>query len=126
MNRKILSLILFVIIATFTLNPIFSSQIAKTKPIIPLNNDQYHFNNMSVNQKKIKLGIYHIKEDGSANFTIKELSLFDYESLVHEITQMISQTKTSDKPFEIVLEKLKGIKHKSKRHKQLSLHKRNF
>ena len=85
-------LIIISIIIMIIVSPIYNSSL---------------INNNNIDNNKINLAIYHSKEDGDNIFTIKQLDINKYESIIYEITKEISQSNTVNKPFNNVLNILK-------------------
>jgi hypothetical protein len=107
MKRNILIWFIFLIIMISSISPILSTAMLKTDNPLPSNNNVIFFDKKTVNKNTIKLAIYHSKQDGSLNFTIKEIPMAEYQALRNNITKKISLTNIYDKPFESILEMLK-------------------
>jgi hypothetical protein len=102
MKRNLLIFIIFliVIISPILKSSVVNSTVSSKNIII----DNYK-NINSINT--IKLAIFHSKEDGSFNYTIKEIIKEDYEFLINNLTNKISQIKNYDKPFKNIFKVLK-------------------
>jgi hypothetical protein len=99
MKNISLKIITILVILIIVLSPILNSSVINIKRTDYLNNNQSNLIDYISDSEKINLAILQSKPDGSINITTKEIIYDEYRSLIYEITNKISKTKTGDKPF---------------------------
>lgn len=107
MKRIVVNLFIFLILGFLISSPILNSSfVNKELKASSNNNILKNYKNTNI-VNTIKIAIYHKKSDGSLNFTIKEFINKEYESIIFNITEIISKAKTFNIPSLKILELLK-------------------
>lgn len=100
---------IFILVMLLSISYIPQFNFCNAQTQSPMKSDT-HLNNVhinSYNRNYIKLAIHTIKEDGSRNVSIKEISIADYKMMTHRINERLSSNTDYDTMFENILQIIK-------------------